>query len=212
MYGNYKGTIMLANLKFDIDELNKNDNGLIYEPVDGFNGHICSVDTQHPTWVPSYPNGCNDEGKRYDPITFIIEQRPGIWECSSGNFHIDLIDIDIEVDPYPYITTYGNYLSRQQYMELLNLDTRPDIISEYGICDDIDQLVSYARPCIDNTEYTYVIAMMPVLKCAQPEFGGWRWEKWGTYIGCQNPQADYLIDEPEIDTVYCFHIYAVKTK
>lgn len=203
---------MLANLKFDLNELNKNDSGLLYETIEGFNGHICSVDTQHPTWIPSYPNGCNDEGKRYNPLLFIIEQKPGIWECSSGNFHIDLKDLDIEVDSYPYITTYGNYLSRKQYLELVNLDSRPDIINAYGVCDNIEQLESYARACIDNTEYTYVLSMMPVLKCVQPENDGWRWGKWGEYIGVQTPEADYIFDEPEIEKVYCFHIYAVKNK
>lgn len=37
--------------------------------------------------------------------------------------------------------------------------------------------------------------------------GGWRWEKWGPYIGTQRSVADYLHDEPDIDYVYTFHVY-----
>lgn len=37
--------------------------------------------------------------------------------------------------------------------------------------------------------------------------GGWRWHKWGEYIGRHTPTTEYLDDEPEIDFVYCYHIY-----
>ena len=37
--------------------------------------------------------------------------------------------------------------------------------------------------------------------------GGWRWHKWGEYIGDQDPQCEYIDDEPNIETVYTFSIH-----
>ena len=33
---------------------------------------------------------------------------------------------------------------------------------------------------------------------------GWRWHKWGPYIGTQDPQCEYLADEPEIKEVFVY--------
>lgn len=40
--------------------------------------------------------------------------------------------------------------------------------------------------------------------------GGWRWHKWGEYIGAHESQCEYLDDEEGIDHVYCFHIYEME--
>lgn len=45
--------------------------------------------------------------------------------------------------------------------------------------------------------------------------GGWRWHKWGTYIGTLDPQCEYLDDEDfgeDFKYVLCFHLYHVKEK
>lgn len=53
--------------------------------------------------------------------------------------------------------------------------------------------------------------LTPVRKADQTHDGGWRWNKWwGPYIGSQRPQFEYLYDEPEIDEVFCYHIYEKK--
>jgi hypothetical protein len=46
-----------------------------------------------------------------------------------------------------------------------------------------------------------------VIKANQSHEGGWRWHKWGEYIGKYEPQYEYLYDEPEIEKVYVYHIY-----
>jgi hypothetical protein len=49
-----------------------------------------------------------------------------------------------------------------------------------------------------------------ISKKDQPYVGGWRWHKWGKYIGDQNPMCEYIADEPEIDFVYVYNLYKVK--
>jgi hypothetical protein len=45
-----------------------------------------------------------------------------------------------------------------------------------------------------------------VRKDDQPKQGGWRWHKWGPYIGTHEKQFEYLADEEGIERVFCYHI------
>lgn len=83
----------------------------------------------------------------------------------------------------------------------------PDLeISPYGVCDNINQLLT-ACPELETSDRKFVIALTSVQRKKQSSEGGWRWHKWGPYIGKQNPQCEYLYDEPEIEEVFCYHIY-----
>lgn len=46
----------------------------------------------------------------------------------------------------------------------------------------------------------------PMVRAEQSPEGGWRWHKWGEYIGDHTPTAEYLYDEPEIERVYVVSI------
>ena len=56
----------------------------------------------------------------------------------------------------------------------------------------------------------FVILLTPVFKEDQPESCGWRWYKWGQYIGKYEPKCEYLYDEEGIDYVYCFTILEIE--
>ena len=56
-----------------------------------------------------------------------------------------------------------------------------------------------------------VIAIVLIIKKFQPEDGGWRWHKWGPYIGVKEPHAEYIFDEgDDIKFVWCFHLYGME--
>ena len=93
---------------------------------------------------------------------------------------------------------------------LRNYDHYPNTsVGSYGVCDNIDQLIEQC-PELSDPNRQFVVTLTPVVKANQSEEGGWRWHKWGDYIGTQKPTCEYLYDEPEIDKVYCFHIYEKK--
>lgn len=77
--------------------------------------------------------------------------------------------------------------------------------ADYGVCDDVDQVVAYYAQQIADSKRAYVIGMMPVRKADQTE-GGWRWHKWGQYIGRHTITQEYLYDEPVVEQVHCFHL------
>lgn len=75
----------------------------------------------------------------------------------------------------------------------------------YGVCDSLENFLE-VNPEFTTCGYEVVVTLTPVYRCDEPEEDGWRWCKWGEYIGHQTPQREYLHDEPEIDMVYVFQV------
>jgi len=75
---------------------------------------------------------------------------------------------------------------------------------EYGVADNPEQVVS-VYDLVNRPERVFV-SLVKITKAGEPEEGGWRWHKWGPYIGAQRPTREYIHDEPEITEVYTFHI------
>lgn len=74
-----------------------------------------------------------------------------------------------------------------------------------GVCDSIEQF----KEKIDCNAFKdpVFVSFVQICRAAQSFEGGWRWHKWGPYIGEQKPQCEYLHDEPNIEEVYTFSIY-----
>ena len=79
-------------------------------------------------------------------------------------------------------------------------------INSYGVCDNYEQVLE-AEPVLKESDRKYVLFVTEVAKKNQPECGGWRWHKWGPYIGNYNRTQEYLYDEPEIEKVYVYHVH-----
>lgn len=84
----------------------------------------------------------------------------------------------------------------------------PDLgeINCYGVCDTPQQVVD-KFPVLKDSDRGFVVTVTKVEKSKQSDWGGWRWHKWGPYIGNQTPTMEYLYDEPEIEEVWVYHIY-----
>lgn len=80
----------------------------------------------------------------------------------------------------------------------------------YGVCDNVEQLLVHYPELEASTERKFVVCVTPIIRANQPTDGGWRWHKWGSYIGIQKPQHEYLYDEMNIEQVFVFHIYEQK--
>jgi len=78
--------------------------------------------------------------------------------------------------------------------------------SSYGVCDSVEQfLASDIYKFYNELPYEFVASLVEVKKSDQ-ENDGWRWHKWGPYIGTYEKQHEYLRDEEGIESVFCFHI------
>ena len=76
----------------------------------------------------------------------------------------------------------------------------------YGVCDSLEQLLAHF-PELEAPGREFVVTLTEVRKADQPSSGGWRWHKWGPYIGTFDHQYEYLYDEKGIESVLIFHIY-----
>lgn len=80
----------------------------------------------------------------------------------------------------------------------------------FGVCDNYKQILQHHKDLLNNTNKNYVIILSTIERKNQDPTGGWRWHKWGPYIGTQNPKHEYLYDDTHIDKVYVYTIYEIE--
>lgn len=132
-----------------------------------------------------------------------------------------LIDPQLNKDMLRFFEDYG--VERPQpgvfIAEALNfhlaMENKSDHCSApYGICDSLDQLRRhFLWGEIEQDPRAMSLILTPIRKSEQPPEGGWRWHKWGTYVGDQEPRSEYIFDEPLIELVYVFEtVLLISTK
>lgn len=82
---------------------------------------------------------------------------------------------------------------------------------QYGVCDNAEQILKKWSH-LENGRQRHFITMTPISKEKQPPSDGWRWHKWGEYIGNHDIKCEYLYDEKDIEVVYVFHIYTLQSE
>lgn len=95
---------------------------------------------------------------------------------------------------------------RGMYESYPEFDSDP-YLGCYGVCDGPDNFMAVYGDILSVPDRTFIVMLTPIVKANQPSDGGWRWHKWGDYIGAHDIQCEYLYHEKEIEKVYCFHIY-----
>jgi hypothetical protein len=121
-----------------------------------------------------------------------------------------------------YQESFAYNFPEDEFEELkkLNYDDRYKIFPNYekityGVADNIEQIKEYYKEEVADTEKKYCLVLTPVWqkKEKKGKGGGWRWHKWGEYIGKLNPKFEYLDDEDfgdDFQYVITFTLYAVK--
>ena len=138
-----------------------------------------------------------EEPKYYLQNDPMWKQGTGIYQCCFDfNFHTELFK---EFDNY-------KDFSRENYF-----------MNKHGVADSIEQILEYHKDLIEDKVNTYVLSLTPVRqdKSCEGQGGGWRWHKWGKYIGKLNPQYEYLDDEEfgdDFKYVICYNIYCIRTR
>lgn len=74
------------------------------------------------------------------------------------------------------------------------------------------QLAHTLDYCGVSTKFGYVLLMSPIWnKHDVSNYGGFRWSKWGSYIGNYERQSDYLDQETDLDFVFVWNLVPVVT-
>ena len=85
------------------------------------------------------------------------------------------------------------------------VDKDGEFFGSYGVCDSIEQMLERC-PMLETSDRKFAVGFTLVRKADQSPQGGWRWHKWGEYIGTQEPKCEYLYDEPVIEQAYCYNV------
>ena len=137
---------------------------------------------------------------------FIIEK--GIYENSLGysfscEEFIEKMDSNYNDNRYELNKKTDETLLQYYSREYKNW------VLEYGVADNIEQIKKLYKKQINNKKEKFIIS---ITKIYQNKEDGWRWHKWGKYIGKLNPQCEYLYDEDfgkDFECVMCFTLYQV---
>lgn len=123
-----------------------------------------------------------------------------------------------------YESTFPFNFPEEEFHELTNLSYEekynifPNYEKEsYGVADNIEQIKEYYKEEIEDPDKKYCIALTAVWQERENKGkgGGWRWHKWGEYIGILNSQCEYLDDEDfgdDFQYILTFNLYAIKQK
>lgn len=95
-----------------------------------------------------------------------------------------------EIEPFQFKDRDGNWFS------------------EYGVCDTPEQLLE--KIDLESPKEKFVVFYVQIRRKEQPMDGGWRFHKWGPYIGNHEIEHEYLYDQKDINVVYTYHIYQIK--
>lgn len=89
----------------------------------------------------------------------------------------------------------------------------PESVACYGVCDSIEQFLTDFGGALQSDPRSYCVGFTHVAKHPERagEGGGWRWHKWGPYVGHGEPTTEYLDDEEGFaDGVWTFHVLVKK--
>lgn len=149
--------------------------------------------------------------KKYYPFKFtdLFEptQYTGVYMCGADKYAIDSWCKQKVV----YHTKGFRHILEN--IPRTDIHTYMDVDSNawtYGVADNLEQIVQFYKD--DRDKYfkgNHVILVFEVHRDTTSPCRGWRWHKWGEYIGTKKPRCEYLNDEPDIDKVLCFSILQV---
>lgn len=89
---------------------------------------------------------------------------------------------------------------KEKYPKFNDRDLGP-----YGVCDSVENFKEVYASLLTDPR-SFCVLFTPMRRSEQSPDGGWRWHKWGSYIGKMDPQCEYLYNEPLIEEVFVFSI------
>ena len=104
----------------------------------------------------------------------------------------------------------GGFGSSASYPQYEHYPDFEEYFGPYGVCDNYQQIIEKCPEISESQDREFMITLTEIKKSDEPAQGGWRWHKWGEYIGEHEPEHEYLFDEDGIESVFCYHVYELK--
>lgn len=179
------------------------------EKIEEYNGHIKNCKEKYPDdfdmdyihniddLIPTYEAVINNPENQelLSDIKDTLTDFTGVYKCDQFNWLV------------------SDYVNEKLIdNDAFNISNRFNIC-DYGVCDNASQAIEYFRNCEKEMKIDLgkcILCLRPIVKKFQPEEGGWRWHKWGPYIGVKKPRCEYIYDEgDDIKFVWCYHLHGI---
>lgn len=198
---------MLQKLEFDLTNDDQLKQGIVtLHNEDGYNYLL--TNPTHEYWKTVF----GEKNVEKEPLLVFI-----VKELESG-IYLGGLNFEYDISGYTDYEAVGSYdrlgkdgLTYRYDPNNNMLDYFNNTVECYGVADNIEQIKEHYKDQIESSN-PIVISVTEIKKATQPEEGGWRWHKWGQYIGTKEAQCEYIKDEPEIDSVFVYHVYSVQPK
>lgn len=179
---------------------------------------------------PEIFKGEDDSGSMFQPwklinsenySSLILEEddldldTTGIYlEALNARHHIERLTDYTTVNPmgdkYLYTANlYGVADNATQVMRRLENSLKSYFFGN-SLDDEFYLGLSLVKLIENYPDYKLVLLMTPHVNTKDCSWGGWRWHKWGEYIGVHEPQHEYLSYEKGIDYVLSYSLEIVK--
>ena len=143
----------------------------------------------------------------------------GVYQARfSFGYLIDELTWDQDNMQHDYATgvlrLWINELAREDEYDPALYDPRivQNAYENYGVCDHWSQIL-VKFPQLQTSVIPYIVRVSPVRKRDQDPSGGWRWHKWGPYIGAFQEQMrshEYLYDTPDVKEVFTYEVHEMR--
>lgn len=137
--------------------------------------------------------------KMMDPVLGLVLGAIGAERSARGTLQPGLVEISHFSADHAFIVKKSNWDEEERFG-----------CPFYGVADSTDQALEYAKKHLGDRPERFCVFVTHIVKDLSNagRGGGWRWHKWGPYIGTGTPTMEYLDDEKEFaDGVYVFHIH-----
>lgn len=103
-----------------------------------------------------------------------------------------------------FLRQYYGYKVEDSLVKMGSALKKYDLRS-FGVADSIEQVKAYYEP-LKSSNTQFIVILTPVYR---ENDGGFRFHKWGRYIGKHEICHEYLRDQKDIDVLYTFRILKV---
>jgi hypothetical protein len=138
--------------------------------------------------------------RAHDPILSILGGGDSLKRLDVGVYQINHCSFDM------MLSRLGGNLRDDDDWDPY-CDELPGGVPCYGVCDSVEQFMRKYGEALKTDVADYCLSFTRIAKATQDPVGGWRWHKWGEYVGEGEPTHEYLSHEPKFTEVYVFHVF-----
>lgn len=175
---------MLINIDIDLN--------LIHNEIKAYTSYI-SNNNVHTEELATIQELINNLKNAKDIRDFLYQIKTGIYKgCWSKSDLKDYCGLEVE--------EYDSFLNKNNF----NSSFREN----FGVADNIEQVLEHYPELLESKD-SFIVIFSDVYRKDQPKSYGFRYEKFGEYIGTQDIQHEFIYDDKHIDKVIIYHIFKI---